>query len=137
MFIALKPCKFAGRNFSAGETVPDELVNVRAVGRLKRQKFLAEADEQKEAVNVPAGKQLFAVPILADGNELSVELEPEELKTLFMVLQSTADKAGKSIAEQINKDLLLCIHALDGRKSVQNAAKEKATALIETENAKA
>ena len=136
MFIALKPCEFAGQKFPPGKVVPAELVDVRAIGRLKRQRFIAEADEQKEVVQVPTGKQLFAVPILADGNELSVELEPEELKTLFIILQSNADKAGKLVAKQENKDLLLCIHALDNRKSVKEAAKEKATALIEAENAK-
>lgn len=139
MFIALKPCKFAGQNFLAGESIPEELVDARAVRRLKKQRVLMVVDEQKEeqkeVVIVPAGKQLFAVPILADGGELSVELEPEELKTLFMVLQNNADKAGKLVAEQVNKDLLLCIHALDNRKSVQNAAKDKATALIEAEKA--
>lgn len=141
MFIALKPCKFAGQTFLAGETIPEELVHPSAVRRLKNQRFIVVPDEQKEVVEVPVelpeAKQLFTVPILADGNELSVELEPEELKTLFIVLQSNADKAGKLVADQVNKDLLLCVHALDGRKSVQNAAKDKATALIEAEKAAA
>lgn len=137
MFIALKPCNFAGQTFLAGETIPEELVHPSAVRRLKNQRFIVVPDEQKEVVEVPVGKQLFTVPILADEGELSVELEPEELKTLFIVLQSNADKAGKLVADQVNKDLLLCIHALDGRKSVQNAAKDKATALIEAEKAAA
>ena len=130
MYIALKPCNFAGQTFLAGKTVPAELVDARAVGRLKRQGILVEADEQKEVVKAPVGEQLFTVPILADGGELSVELKPEELKTLFMVLQSNADKAGKLVAKQDNKDLLLCVHALDNRKSVKEAAKDKATSLV-------
>ena len=138
MFIALKPCNFAGQRFLAGETIPEKLVHPSAVRRLKNQRFIVVPDEQKEVVEVPVGlpeaRQLFTVPILADGNELSVELEPEELKTLFIVLQNNADKAGKLIAEQVNKDLLLCIHALDSRKSVKEAAKEQATALIAAEN---
>lgn len=135
MFIALKPCKFAGQTFLAGETIPDKLVHPSAVRRLKNQRFIVVPDEQKEVVEVPVEvKQLFTVPILADEGELSVELEPEELKTLFIVLQNNADKAGKLVAEQVNTDLLLCIHALDGRKTVKEAAKEKATALIAAEN---
>ena len=135
MFIALKPCKFAGQTFLAGETIPDKLVHPSAVRRLKNQRFIVVPDEQKEVVEVPVEvKQLFTVPILADEGELSVELEPEELKTLFIVLQNNADKAGKLVAEQVNTDLLLCIHALDSRKTVKEAAKEKATALIAAEN---
>lgn len=138
MFIALKPCKFAGQTFLAGETIPDKLVHPSAVRRLKNQRFIVVPDEQKEVVEVPVEvKQLFTVPILADEGELSVELEPEELKTLFIVLQNNADKAGKLVAEQVNTDLLLCIHALDSRKTVKEAAKEKATALIEAEKAAA
>ena len=139
MYIALKTCKFAGQNFLAGESIPEELVDVRAVRRLKKQRILMVVDEQKEeqkdVVVVPAMKQLFAVPILTKESSFSVDLEAEELKTLFVVLQSNADKAGHLIAEQVNKDLLLCVHALDSRKSVKEAAKDKATALIEAENA--
>ena len=139
MYIALKPCTFAGQKCLTGETIPDELVHPSAVGRLKRQRILAVPDGQKEVVTVTVPqtetKPIFTVPILADGNELSVDLEAEELKTLFMVLQNNADNAAKLVAEQTNKDLLLCIHALDSRKTVKNVAKEQATALIEAESA--
>lgn len=139
MFIALKPCNFAGQSFLTGKIVPAELVDVRAVRRLKRQRILAEANEQKEVVEVAVEqtetKQLFTVPVLTDEGTLPVELPAEDLETLFMVLQKTADEAGGIIAEQTNKDLLLCIHALDSRKTVKNAAKERATALIEAEKA--
>ena len=133
MFIALKPCKFAGQSFLTGEVVPTELVDVKAVRRLKRQHILAEADgeTQKATVQAPEGKQLFAVPVLTKDGTLSVELTAEDLEILFTVLQKNANDAGNIVAEQTNKDLLLCIHALDGRKTVQSAAKEKATALSE------
>lgn len=137
MFIALKPCSFAGQRFLTGETIPVELVHPDAVRRLKRQRILVEADgeTQKVTVQAPEGKQLFTVPILTKDGTLPVELPAEDLETLFMVLQKNADKAGEIVAEQTNKDLLLCIHALDGRKTVQNAAKEKATALTEKNEA--
>lgn len=131
MFIALKPCKFAGHEFMAGETVPVELVDVRAVKRLKQQRILAEAggEAPKVTVQAPAGKQLFTVPILTDDGTLPVELPAEDLETLFMVLQKNANDAGDIVAEQTNKDLLLCIHALDSRKTVKSLVKEKATEL--------
>ena len=139
MFIALKPCTFAGQTFLAGETIPDKLVHPNAVRRLKNQRILAVPDEQKEAVVVTAEKTetkpMFTVPILAEEGTLPVELPAEDLEVLFKVLQSNADEAGKLAAEQTNKDLLLCIHALDGRKTVKNVAKERATALIEAEKA--
>lgn len=140
MYIALKPCEFAGQRFLTGETIPDELVHPSAVGRLKRQRILAVPDGQKEVVTVTVPqtetKPMFTVPILAEEGTLPVELPAEDLEVLFKVLQSNADEAGKLAAEQTNKDLLLCIHALDGRKTVKNVAKEQATALIEAESAK-
>ena len=139
MYIALKPCEFAGQRFLTGETIPDELVHPSAVGRLKRQRILAVPDGQKEVVTVTVPqtetKPMFTVPILAEEGTLPVELPAEDLEVLFKVLQSNADEAGKLAAEQTNKDLLLCIHALDGRKTVKNVAKEQATALIEAEKA--
>lgn len=131
MFIALKPCMFAGHEFVAGETVPTEIVDVRAVKRLKQQRILAEADGETQTVTVqaPAGKPLFTVPVLADNSVLPVELPAEDLETLFMVLQKNANDAGDIVAEQTNKDLLLCIHALDSRKTVKSLAKERATEL--------
>lgn len=131
MFIALKPCMFAGHEFVAGETVPTEIVDVRAVKRLKQQRILAEADGETQAVTVqtPAGKPLFTVPVLTDNSVLPVELPAEDLETLFMVLQKNANDAGDIVAEQTNKDLLLCIHALDSRKTVKSLAKERATEL--------
>ena len=139
MFIALKPCEFAGQRFLAGNSIPTELVHPGAVKRLKKQRMIAEANEQKEVVEVAVEqtetKPLFTVPVLAEEGTLPVELPAEDLEVLFMVLQKTADEAGNIIAEQTNKDLLLCIHALDSRKTVKNVAKEKATALIEAEKA--
>lgn len=131
MFIALKPCKFAGRDFMAGETVPAEIVDVRAVKRLKQQRILAEAggETQKAAVSLPVSNPLFTVPILTADGTLPVELPAEDLETLFMVLQKNANDAGDIVAEQTNKDLLLCVHALDSRKTVKSLAKEKATEL--------
>lgn len=127
MFIALKPCNFAGQAYLAGEIVPAEVVDTRAVGRLKKLRILAEADGEEQKAT--AGEQLFAVPILAEEGTLPVELPAKDLETLFMVLQKNANEAGDIVAEQTNKDLLLCIHALDSRKSIKNAAKELATTL--------
>ncbi|MBQ5659069.1 MAG: hypothetical protein IIV02_06050 [Peptococcaceae bacterium] len=137
MFIALKPCRFAGQKFLSGETIPGELVHPDAVRRLKRQRILAEANEQNNVVAVRKTETvpMFTVPILAKEGTLPVELPAEDLEALFMVLQKSADNAAKIIKEQENKDLLLCIHALDNRKSVKDVAKERAEALIEAEKA--
>lgn len=129
MFIANKPCTFMGKSFLIGEVVPDELVDVKAVKRLKQMRVIFEAGEQKKAVVATAGNQLFTVPVITKDGTLPVELTAEALTVLFTVLQETADNAAELVEAQENKDLLLCIHALDKRKTVQNIAKERATAL--------
>lgn len=129
MFIANKPCSFAGKSFLIGEVIPAELIDVNAVARLKRTRVIVEAGEQKGAVATPVANGVFAVPVITKDGTLSVELTADALHVLFTVLQESADRAAELVEAQEDKDLLLCIHALDKRKTVQNLAKERATAL--------
>ena len=129
MFIANKPCTFYGQDFKIGEVVPAELIDVKAVKSLKQMRVIVEAGEQKGSVVAPVANGVFAVPVITKDGTLSVELTAEALHVLFTVLQENADNAAELVEAQEDKDLLLCIHALDKRKTVQNIAKEKATAL--------
>ena len=45
MFIANKPCKFAGLKFKSGEEIPAKLILPKAVNRLKRLGLIAEVGE--------------------------------------------------------------------------------------------
>ncbi len=51
MIKALKGCRFAGKNYSAGDVVPDSAVDKRMIGALARMKLIAV---EETAPDLPA-----------------------------------------------------------------------------------
>ena len=45
MIRALKSCRFTGKNYSAGEVVPETAIEPKMIGALVRMKLIAIADE--------------------------------------------------------------------------------------------
>ena len=129
MFIANKPCTFRGQNFLIGETIPNELIDERAIGRLKQMRVITEVGAETKTEVKTVSAKTISVPIVGNDGEFTVELQKEDAHLLFNVLQQSADDATVAIGGVVNTDLLLCIHALDGRKNIKKVAKERATAL--------
>lgn len=129
MFIANKPCTFRGQNFLIGEVVPTELIDVRAINRLKQMRVIAEVETDAKTTVKTASTKTISVPIMSNDGEFTVELQKEDANLLFNVLQHNTEDATVIIGGITDTDLLLCIHALDGRKNIKKVAKERATAL--------
>ena len=132
--IAKKACSFGGKKFFIGEEIPCDLVlnpkNQASMG------VLAIVPDEK-ATEIFASPQegvvKFTIPIRGDGEEFAVSVTNEELILVTDVLQATAEKAALTISTIETESPLILIDALDGRKAVKKAVKERVDVLIPDE----
>lgn len=77
----------------------------------------------------------YEIRVKGDGNQqsMSVTVTPEEVQEVFFIMQLTAEEGVKAIADIVNENVLILLHAADSRKTVKNAAKEQADKLSSTE----
>ena len=111
-YIALRPCTFAGQRYRIGETVPGS-----AVMDGKRQVALGTLAAHREA---DAGATDIA--IIIGGAQIS--LTPDELQTVFDILQATAGDAAAAIQEENRENVRQVIAACDRRRAVRAALKD-------------
>lgn len=111
-YIALRPCTFAGNRYRIGETVPGKVVMDG-----KRQIALGTLAAHREA---DAGATDIAITI--GGAQIS--LTPDELQTVFDILQATAGDAAAAIQEETRENVRQVIAACDSRRSVKTALKD-------------
>ena len=93
-YIALRPCTFAGNRYRIGETVPGKVVMDGATD----------------------------IAITIGGAQIS--LTPDELQTVFDILQATAGDAAAAIQEETRENVRQVIAACDSRRSVKTALKD-------------
>lgn len=111
MYIALKPCSFAGEAYRIGEEIPNGKVLPEAVARLVRQGVIAE---NGPGVLLPGSASLekIVVPILTDEGQIDLEVTPEALKKALRVAQMPEDTAIDALKELQEEDELIIVHAL-------------------------
>lgn len=71
----------------------------------------------------------------ADGENEQVTIvpaKPEEIQQVFSILQMNAEEGAKAIADVTSESVLILLHASDSRKTIKNAAKERADHLYST-----
>lgn len=125
MLIAKKPCNFGGKDFWIGDQIPDELV-------------LNPSSQEKMGVLMIAGNvdtaplvtkeivALFEIPIVNGNETMKIEMSEKNLVQAISIMQMKASDAEKAIKEVEDENILIFLNALDGRKSVKDAAKKKA-----------
>lgn len=126
-YVALKPCTFAGHPVMAGEIVPSELIDSRAIPRLIQQQYIAEVKEDEQPTAMVECEEII-VPILAEEGVAEITVTQDELDILFKIIQSNATDAVTIVNEFIgpeNGNLAVCLQAVESRKSVLKAVEEK------------
>lgn len=81
------------------------------------------------------GTVLISVRSASDGENEQVTVipaKPEEIQQVFSVLQMNAEEGARVIADVTSENVLILLHAADGRKTIRNAAKEQADKLFST-----
>ena len=132
-YICRKTLTISGVLYNPGDIIEDGVI---LPDRIRSLKTIGMISEMGENGDIPAAKP-SDVSVSEDTNtiDISVKVEKgyielpmtaEEIKKVFSVLQMNNTDSVNSIKEIESENVLILIHAIDGRKSVQNAAKERA-----------
>lgn len=127
MYIAQKPCTFAGTEYNIGDTIPKDKVLPEAVTRLIKNGVIAEVGNAGPLL--PASTSL-EVPIVADEGAFVVKMTVDELVGAVHTIQKTEEEIVADIEEVENADVLIFIDVMTGKKeAIHEAAKARAEAI--------
>lgn len=131
MYIAQRPCTFAGVPYRIGETIPESAILPEAVDNLISYGVIAKSNtpnQQAEEITT------ISIPIYGDDDSLEVvDLSPKEVVQAMGILQQTVADAEKQIADIHSKNLLKIIQRLDSRKGVKDAASKRGDTILDSE----
>lgn len=155
--IAKRPCCFGGRKFYIGDEVPRDLVLDPAsqeklgvlsilkdregegpAGTFTREqvdRMIAEAVTGLAMTDAFAGGEITPAELCVDivigeGPAGVVHAAPEEIRQVFAIMQANADEGARMIAEVTDENILILLHVADSRKTIKNAARERAERLF-------
>lgn len=153
--VAKRPCCFGGRKFYIGDEVPRDLVlDPASQEKLGVLSVLKDREEPAgtftrgqvdgmvaEAVTGLAMTDAFAggeitpaepcVDIMIREDPAGVvHAAPEEIRQVFAIMQANADEGARMIAEVTDENILILLHVADSRKTIKNAARERAERLF-------
>lgn len=132
-YICRKTLTISGVLYNPGDIIEDGVI---LPDRIRSLKTIGMISEMGDYSDIPAAKP-SVVTVSEDTNtiDISVKVEKgnielpmtaEEIKKVFSVLQMNNTDSVNSIKDIESENVLILIHAIDSRKSVQNAAKERA-----------
>lgn len=130
-YVALKPCRFAGKDFLIGDHIPAELLQPGAAPALIKMGKIADphAEKAAPAIVAPVSTNLeLTVPV--EEGRLALNVTKEGLQSIFDILCTNVEGAEKIIDEMTDSDALILLHIVDGRKSIKTAAEERAQAIV-------
>ena len=131
MYIAQRPCTFAGVPYRIGETIPESAILPEAVDNLISYGVIAKSNTPN-----PQAEEIttISIPLYGDGDSLEVvDLSPEEVVQAMGILQQTVADAEKQIADIHSKNLLKIIQCLDPRKGIKDAASKRGDTALDSE----
>lgn len=125
IYVAQKPCSFAGIDFKIGEEVPEVLIAPGASKSLIGMGILA-----KKGTEIPVTvNQPITITIHADEGDMDLEITNDALQSVFDVLLSTAAEAEPIVTQMTEGDALILLDLVDNRKSIKAMAEERAKTL--------
>lgn len=137
-YICLKACVLGGVQYGQGDSVPEEAVLPTRATALQRMGYLAEQTPQTGYVEMETTPDTemegipdtpILVPVVFSDGSADLPMWPEDIRTVFCILQKNAEDASKAIAAVEREETLMLLHAADSRKTVKAAAAARAKAL--------
>lgn len=147
--IAKRPCSFGGRKFYISDEVPRDLVlDPASQEKLGILSVLRDREEEPaetftreqvdgmiaEAVAGLTGEIIPAEPyvdiMIREDPAGVVHAAPEEIRQVFAIMQANAEEGARRIAEVTDENILILLHVADSRKTIKNAARERAERLF-------
>lgn len=132
-YVALKYTRFGGQDFKVGETIPEELVDPVAAEALKKAHVIVVkgSEEAPKAQEAAPAVSTITINVHAEEGDLPLDLTQEGLQAFVDVLTSKAADAETIIAKMTDSDALILLDIADSRKSIKQAAKDRALAINE------
>lgn len=135
-YLCRKGLNISGTSYNPGDIIPDGVILPHRVRTLEAVGMISEVGENTEApvvnsqpvVSTPE-LSTITIPIKGENGEISLEVTPEEVQEVFALLQMTANEGITAVGKVESDNVLILIHKIDTRKTMQNAAKERADIL--------
>lgn len=132
-YICRKTLTISGVLYNPGDIIEDGVI---LPDRIRSLKTIGMISEMGDYSDIPAAKpsvvsasentNTIDISVKVEKGNIELPMTAEEIKKVFSVLQMNNTDSVNSIKEIESENVLILIHAIDGRKSVQNAAKERA-----------
>lgn len=144
-YLCVKSLTAGGVLYHPGEILPDGVILPKRSGKLLKSGYLSEIEQEREELRYPTaelqettsgaydGVIQISVRVASEEKEEQVIVilaKPEEIEQTFSILQQTAEDGAKTIAEVTSENVLILLHAADSRKTIKNAARERAERLF-------
>lgn len=136
--IAQIPCTFAGKKYLIGNEIPvEDVENPEAQAKRGTIAIVKDDDGTSPLSDVVSqvGQVKFAITIHAGEDDYTVTVTEAELQIYADIVQmgvktnEEKEKVAELISSIDSEELLILIDALDGRKAVKDAIKERVDAL--------
>lgn len=132
-YICRKTLTISGVLYNPGDIIedgvilPDRIRSLKTIGMISEMGDYSDIPVAKPSVvSVSEDTNTIDISVKVEKGYIELPLTAEEIKKVFSVLQMNNTDSVNSIKEIESENVLILIHAIDGRKSVQNAAKERA-----------
>lgn len=129
--IARKPCSFEGVKYFIGDEIPAEaVINPKAMEQMGVLAIAGDNEQEKATIDQP---QISKVElwIHAKEGDLPLNVTVEGLQAVIDTLTATASEAEPIIEQMTDEDALILLDCCDSRKTIREAARDRAKALNE------
>lgn len=142
-YLCRKGLNISGVTYKPRDVIPEGVILQSRIRTLTAVGMISEVTENTEVsvVNlqpVVSAPELstITIPVKGENGDIPLEVTPEEVQEVFSLLQMTANEGITAIGKIESDNVLILIHAIDVRKTMQNAAKERANILSSAESDK-
>ena len=132
-YICRKTLTISGVLYNPGDIIedgvilPDRIRSLKTIGMISEMGDYSDIPATKPSVvSVSEYTNTIDISVKVEKGNIELPMTAEEINKVFSVLQMNNTDSVNSIKEIESENVLILIHATDGRKSVQNAAKERA-----------
>lgn len=136
-YVCRKGLTISGVQYKPGELISDGVILPNRVRSLMAVGVISEVGENadmpvvddSQPVASPPELSTILVPVKGENGDITLKMTPEEVQEVFAILQMNASEGITEVGKIESDNVLILIHATDSRKTVQNAAKERADVL--------
>lgn len=136
-YLCMKQLTIAGKTYYQGESIPASVILPERSRKLLKSGYLSE---QKEIGGIPVKleeTEVYEEKILISVKDeetgfLAIPATSKEIQQVFSIMQQNASDAIEAIGQVKSENVLILLHAADNRKTVKDAAKKQAEAILST-----